>query len=523
MIRKHTRAGVALALFALVVPQIAASGTANAADSLLSANKPTTVSSVEAQTFGGANAVDGDPTTRWASLEGVDPQWIAVDLGGTATISKVKLTWEAAYASEYKIQTSSDGSTWSTKKTLTGQNGGVDENAVAASGRYVRIYGTKRGTSYGYSLFELEVWGSPASGGDTTAPTAPTNLASTGTTSSSVSLQWTAATDNVGVTGYDVLRNGSVVGTPTGTSFTDTGLASGTAFTYTVRARDAAGNLGPASNAVQATTSPAGPGDSITVVVAGDIASLTNTEHYETAKLIEQIKPNHIVTVGDNQYDSGKLTEFMAHYDKSWGKYKNITHPATGNHEWEDNLNGYKSYFGAQAYPQGKPYYSWDAGEFHFVSFDSNKLYESGSDSTQLTWLKNDLTANTKPCVVGYWHHPRFNSGQYGDKSVMAPLWNAFADAKADVVFNGHDHHYERLAPLNKSGAIDTTNGMRAAIVGIGGDYLYDEVKPRTGVEKWFADSHGVMKLTLSGRSYSWEVIDTAGTVRDKAGPYNCR
>jgi chitodextrinase len=522
VIKKHTRTGVAIALFTLVVPQIAASGTANAADSLLSAGKPTTVSSVEAETFGGANAVDGDPATRWASLEGVDPQWIAVDLGGNATISKVKIDWEAAYASEYKIQTSADGSSWSTKKTLTGQNGGTDETSVSATGRYVRVYGTKRGTNYGYSLFGLEVWGSIANG-DTTAPTAPGGLTSTATTSNSVSLQWTAATDNVGVTGYEVLRGGSVVGTPTGTTFTDTGLASGTQFTYTVKARDAAGNLGPASNAVQVSTKPAAPGENITVVVAGDIASLTNTEHYETAKLIDQIKPNHILTVGDNQYDSGTLTEFKNHYDKSWGKYKSITHPATGNHEWEDNLNGYRSYFGAQAYPQGKPYYSWDAGDFHFVSFDSQKLYDTGSDSTQLNWLKADLAANTKACVVGYWHHPRFNSGQYGDKSVMAPLWNAFADAKSDVVFNGHDHHYERLKPLGKSGSVDEAGGMRAAIVGIGGDYLYNDVKPRAGVENWFADSHGVMKLTLSGRSYSWEVIDTAGKVRDKAGPYNCR
>ncbi|MGW6934996.1 discoidin domain-containing protein [Lentzea sp. NPDC054927] len=522
MIRKRTRAGVALALFALVVPQIAASGTANAADSLLSANKPTTTSSVEAETFGSANAVDGDPTTRWASLEGVDPQWIAVDLGSTATISKVKLNWEVAYASEYKIQTSSDGSSWSTKKTLTGQNGGIDETSLTASGRYVRIYGTKRGTSYGYSLFELEVWGS-GSGVDPTPPSAPSNLASTGTTSSSVSLQWTAATDNVGVTGYDVLRNGSVVGTPTGTTFTDTGLASGTQFTYTVRARDAAGNLGPASNAVQVTTLPAGPGDTITIVVSGDIASLTNTEHYETAKLIDQIKPNYIATVGDNQYDSGTLTEFRNHYDKSWGKYKSITKPATGNHEWYDNLNGYKSYFGAIAYPQGKPYYSWNVGEFHMVSVDSWPLDEHGSDSEQLAWIKSDLTANTKPCVIGYWHHPRFTSGKYGDNSVMAPYWNAFADAKADLLLGGHNHHYERLAPLNKSGAIDQANGMRSAVVGIGGDYLYKERTPRVGVEKYFSDSHGVMKLTLSGRSYSWEVIDTAGRVRDQAGPYNCR
>ncbi|MEU7475074.1 discoidin domain-containing protein [Lentzea sp. NPDC042327] len=505
-----------------MIPPLAASGPAQAADSLLSANKPTTTSSTEAETFGGANAVDGDPTTRWASLEGVDPQWVAVDLGGAATISKVKLTWEAAYASEYKIQTSSDGSSWSTKKTLTGQNGGVDETALSASGRYVRIYGTKRGTAYGYSLFELEVYGSSANG-DVTAPTAPSGLTSTGTTSSSVGLQWTAATDNVGVTGYEVLRNGSVVGTPTGTTFTDTGLASGTAFTYTVKARDAAGNLSAASNAVQATTRPPAPGDTITVVAAGDIASLTNTEHYETAKLIDQIKPNHILTVGDNQYDSGTLTEFRNHYDKSWGRYKSITHPATGNHEWEDNLNGYKSYFGAQAYPAGKPYYSWEAGDFHFVSFDSQKMYDTGADSTQLDWLKADLAANTKACVVGYWHHPRFNSGEYGDKSKMSALWNVFADAKADLVLSGHDHHYERLKPLNKSGAVDEANGLRSAIIGIGGDYLYDAVKPRTGVEKWFADTHGVVKFTLSGRSYSWEVIDTAGRVRDKAGPFTCR
>ncbi|SDO94375.1 discoidin domain-containing protein [Lentzea jiangxiensis] len=522
MIRKHTRTGVAIALLALVVPQIAASGTANAADSLLSANKPTTVSSVEAATFGGANAVDGSSTTRWASLEGVDPQWIAVDLGGNATISRVKLHWETAHASEYKIQTSGDGSSWSTKKTLTGQNGGIDDVAVSTSGRYVRIYGTKRGTSYGYSLWELEVWGSTANG-DTTAPTAPSGLASTGTTSSTAGLRWTASTDNVGVTGYEVLRNGSVVGTPTGTTFTDSGLASGTAFTYTVRARDAAGNLSAVSNAVQVTTLPAGPGDTTTIVVAGDIASLTNSEHHETARLIDQIKPNHILTVGDNQYDNGTLTEFRNHYDKSWGKYKSITHPSPGNHEWYDNLNGYKAYFGAQAYPNGKPYYSWEAGEFHFVSVDSDPMDNNGSDSTQLNWLKADLAANTKPCVVGYMHHPRFTSGKYGDNAKIAPYWNAFADVKADLVLGGHNHHYERLAPLNKSGAVDQTNGMRSAVVGIGGDYLYNERTPRVGVEKYFSDSHGVMKLTISGRSYSWEVIDTAGTVRDKAGPHNCR
>jgi len=91
-------------------------------------------------------------------------------------------------------------------------------------------------------------------GGDTTAPSAPTGLTVTGTTSSSVSLSWTAATDNVGVTGYTVYRGSTAVATVTGTSYTDTGLTASTAYSYTVKAKDAAGNVSAASSAVTATT-----------------------------------------------------------------------------------------------------------------------------------------------------------------------------------------------------------------------------------------------------------------------------
>ncbi|MEU7832577.1 glycosyl hydrolase family 18 protein [Nonomuraea sp. NPDC049129] len=101
----------------------------------------------------------------------------------------------------------------------------------------------------------------PVTGGgtDTTAPSVPGNLRSTGTTSSSVSLAWDAATDNVGVTGYDVYRGSTRVTTVTGTSYTDSGLAAATSYTYTVRARDAAGNVSAAGNSVTATT-PGGTG-----------------------------------------------------------------------------------------------------------------------------------------------------------------------------------------------------------------------------------------------------------------------
>ncbi|MFD8671465.1 cellulase family glycosylhydrolase [Streptomyces seoulensis] len=104
--------------------------------------------------------------------------------------------------------------------------------------------------------------GGSGGGGDTTAPSAPAGLTVTGTTASSVSLRWSASTDDTGVTGYDVYRGTAKAGSATGTSFTDTGLTANTSYGYTVRARDAAGNTSAASAPVTATTSGTGGGDS---------------------------------------------------------------------------------------------------------------------------------------------------------------------------------------------------------------------------------------------------------------------
>ncbi|MCX5388934.1 glycosyl hydrolase family 8 [Streptomyces sp. NBC_00094] len=138
---------------------------AAAADALVSAGKPATASSVEAAGYEPGRAVDGSATTRWASLEGVDPQWVRVDLGATHTVSRVKLTWEAAYGKAYRIQTSADGSTWTDVYSTTTGDGGVDDLTLSGTGRYLRMYGTTRGTPYGYSLWEFEVYGTPSGGG----------------------------------------------------------------------------------------------------------------------------------------------------------------------------------------------------------------------------------------------------------------------------------------------------------------------------------------------------------------------
>jgi type 1 glutamine amidotransferase len=132
-------------------------GTANPTN--LALNKPVTASSVESAAYPASAAVDSSATTRWSSAFS-DPQWIRVDLGATATISRVRMVWEAAYGSAYQIQTSGDGNTWTTVRSVTGGNGGEDDiTGLNAQARFVRVYGTTRGTPWGYSLFNLEVYG----------------------------------------------------------------------------------------------------------------------------------------------------------------------------------------------------------------------------------------------------------------------------------------------------------------------------------------------------------------------------
>ncbi|WP_343671095.1 cellulase family glycosylhydrolase, partial [Chitinophaga sp.] len=139
-------------------------GSANSGTNI-ALGKTVTVSSTESSTtsLAGANAVDGNAATRWSSTLYADPQWITVDLGNSYNISEVKLTWEAAYAKDYLVQVSADNTNWTTVKTVSGNTSlANDHTGLSATGRYVRIYGTARGSAYGYSIYELEVYGTLA-------------------------------------------------------------------------------------------------------------------------------------------------------------------------------------------------------------------------------------------------------------------------------------------------------------------------------------------------------------------------
>ncbi|MFF8507049.1 MULTISPECIES: galactose-binding domain-containing protein [unclassified Streptomyces] len=143
---------------------LAPATTAQAAPTLLSQGKTATASSTEGGAFTASAAVDGNLTgTRWASAW-QDSQWIQVDLGSSATLSRAVLTWEAAYGRSYDIQASENGTDWRTVTSVTAGDGGTDEVTLSGTGRYIRMNGHTRATGYGFSLWEFQVYGT--TGGD---------------------------------------------------------------------------------------------------------------------------------------------------------------------------------------------------------------------------------------------------------------------------------------------------------------------------------------------------------------------
>ncbi|MFJ2085911.1 discoidin domain-containing protein [Micromonospora chokoriensis] len=169
---RHLLAGLTVALVAALTPT-GTTSPAQAAPVLLSQGRTATASSTENGGTPAAAAVDGNTGTRWSSAFS-DPQWLQVDLGARATITQVNLLWEAAHGRAFQLQTSDDGSTWTTIYSTTTGTGGTQNLTVSGAGRYVRMYGTVRGTGYGYSLWEFQVYGETG-GGTNEPPVTPTD------------------------------------------------------------------------------------------------------------------------------------------------------------------------------------------------------------------------------------------------------------------------------------------------------------------------------------------------------------
>jgi hypothetical protein len=134
------------------------------------------------------------------------------------------------------------------------------------------------------------------------------------------------------------------------------------------------------------------------LVGAGDIAGCSSSGDEATAALLDTI-PGTVFTAGDNAYPDGTATNFANCYEPSWGRHKARTRPSPGNHDYHTSgASGYYNYYGANAGPAGLGYYSYDLGDWHIISLNSNVSMSVGS--AQELWLRADLAATTKTCTL---------------------------------------------------------------------------------------------------------------------------
>jgi hypothetical protein len=299
--------------------------------------------------------------------------------------------------------------------------------------------------------------------------------------------------------------------------------------------------LGACTQAPRAVETPApslepavpatGPPDPV-IAAAGDIAcpperSRTRSECAQgaTAALITRGDYAAVLALGDLQYDLGSATGFRRSYASSWGRFKAVTHPAPGNHDYgTKGAAGYYAYFGEAAGDPGKGYYSFDLGRWHLIALNSNCFAVGGCErgSAQERWLRDDLAAHPAACTLAYWHHPRFSSGVHGNDERFDAFWRALYEAGADVVLAGHDHDYERFGPQTPDARADERRGLREFVVGTGGRSLYRLLFTRPNSQVRDGSTFGVLALTLHAESYDWRFVPVGSGGFTDAGTGRC-
>lgn len=249
---------------------------------------------------------------------------------------------------------------------------------------------------------------------------------------------------------------------------------------------------------------------SVTVVAAGDIGKSPESGE-RTARLIESLQPDAVLTLGDNAYDDGSLSEYRANYKPTWGRFKRITRPVPGNHEYgTSGASGYFEYFGRRV--GGRPYYAWNAGAWRMYAL--NCEVDCGEGSAQLAWLKRDLARTGTRPALAYLHRPRFTCSEHEPYVGASALWRALQRARGRVMLAGHNHVYERFATLNARGD-RLRDGLRQFVVGTGGAQLYGLDSRCSDRQAASNGKAGVLVLELGASDYRWRFLDVDGRVRD--------
>jgi hypothetical protein len=279
------------------------------------------------------------------------------------------------------------------------------------------------------------------------------------------------------------------------------------------------------------------PPEPATLVAAGDIAcrpDLAQTEsecrQAPTAALVESLAPDAVAALGDLQYQNGELANFQTAYQSTWGRFKAITHPVPGNHEYEgdperDSAPGYYEYFGTAAGEPATGYYRRELGDWTLFALNSGALGYTRTQaglvddcwpvscavgSPQESWLRAQLASlPAGRCVLALWHHPRLSSGFGGAHQPhleTEPLVDALRDHGAELILTGHSHNYERFG----------IDGLTQFVVGTGGRGLHSSTgTPLTSTLR--TDAFGVLELTLGPAAWSSRFVAENGAASDPA------
>jgi acid phosphatase type 7 len=253
-----------------------------------------------------------------------------------------------------------------------------------------------------------------------------------------------------------------------------------------------------------------------TVVAAGDIqcppgekVTPTTCQSARTASLITAIGPTNVIALGDLQYGSGKLADFQSEFTKTWGQFDSIMKTTPGNHEYvTPHAAGYSEYFSDPA-PE---YYAWQVAGWRIYLLDSE--CDQIDCAAEARWLAADLTAHPTKCSAIAMHFPRFSSGPHHSQLSVKPLWDVAYAHQVDLALAGHDHDYERFAPLDPAGQ-DDPMGVREFVVGTGGKSFYGKHGTVPGSQYFQSTHFGVLQLSLAKEGFDWSFIDTDGRSLD--------
>lgn len=253
----------------------------------------------------------------------------------------------------------------------------------------------------------------------------------------------------------------------------------------------------------------------ITFAVVGDSGNGSKAQYLMSA-VIAQISPQLVLHVGDVVYKTGSERQYESHFYRPYHDLLSSIpfYPSLGNHDVRTNDGA--PYLHAFDLPTNNPqdterYYSFDYGPVHFVALDSELYYGDHAFSTQAqkAWLKKDLARNERPWTIVFFHRPPFSAslGPHpgGSQRIRSDLVPLFERAHVDVVFNGHQHNYERFRPIH---------GVTYIVSGGGGGERYP-IKPGQHTS-YAAARPNVLKVIASPHNLEIRALGADGAVFDR-------